>query len=185
MIKLISGKMVYVHRQVTDMDMIPLTLILTGIILGLVEIAFAGQTFLFVPGAFFIVLGGTLALWPDNPDSWMLGSAMGIVAAVVVFVAIIAFYRKFGKPTSPPETQVGESLIGKHGRVVKKVVDDDITGKVKIGTTVWSARCESGEIEEGATVEVVDSEGVHVVVTPVKEAEELEAAEEEIAEEEF
>jgi membrane-bound ClpP family serine protease len=62
---------------------------------------------------------------------------------------------------------VAESLIGKKGKVTKKIIPDEISGKVRIGTEVWSAKADE-PIEEGKYVEVVDSRGVHVVVVEVE-----------------
>ena len=45
--------------------------------------------------------------------------------------------------------------------------DHETRGKVKIGSTVWSATSDK-VLEEGTRVEVVDAEGVHITVKPVK-----------------
>ena len=44
--------------------------------------------------------------------------------------------------------------------------DHDTRGKVKIGSTIWSATSDD-PLEEGTRVEVVDAQGVHVTVKAV------------------
>jgi membrane-bound ClpP family serine protease len=156
-------------------------LIALAIILFVVEIMLPGQTFLMVPGTFFATLG-VIALATGSESftfSWglIIALAMTIISAVLTFT----IYKKLGK-IQKPQTTVAESLIGRKGKVTKRIVPDEISGKVRIGSEVWSAKSDE-PIEEGRYVEVVDSKGVHVVVVEVESphhhAKKVEEAEEE------
>jgi len=141
-------------------------LIALGVILFIVEVMLPGQTFLMVPGTFFATLGviGLVTGSETFTFSWglLIALAMTVISAVLTF----AIYKKLGK-VQPPQTTVAESLIGKKGKVTKRIVPDEISGKVRIGSEVWSAKADEA-IEEGRYVEVVDSKGVHVVVVEVE-----------------
>jgi membrane-bound ClpP family serine protease len=141
-------------------------LIALAIILFVVEVMLPGQTFLMVPGTFFATLG-VIAL-ATGSESFTFGFGLLIALAMTVISAVLTFaaYKKLGK-VQPPQTTVAESLIGKKGKVTKKIIPDEISGKVRIGTEVWSAKADE-PIEEGKYVEVVDSRGVHVVVVEVE-----------------
>jgi inner membrane protein len=141
-------------------------LIALGVILFIVEVMLPGQTFLMVPGTFFATLG-VIAL-ATGSESFTFGYGLLVALAMTVISAVLTFaiYKKLGK-VQPPQTTVAESLIGKKGKVTKKIIPDEITGKVRIGTEIWSAKADE-TIEEGRYVEVVDSKGVHVVVVEVE-----------------
>jgi len=70
-------------------------------------------------------------------------------------------------PEGSPTTLSRDSLIGKEGQVIADVDATTIKGKVRIGTTDWSAHSNGALIPKGKTVRVVDSEGVHIVVEEV------------------
>jgi inner membrane protein len=141
-------------------------LIALAVILFVVEVMLPGQTFLMVPGTFFGTLG-VVAL-ATGSESFTFGYGLLIALAMTVISAVLTFalYKRLGK-VQPPQTTVAESLIGKKGKVTKKIIPDEISGKVRIGTEVWSAKADQ-PIEEGKYVEVVDSKGVHVVVVEIE-----------------
>lgn len=154
-------------------------LIALGVLLFIVEVMLPGQTFLMVPGTFFATLG-VIAL-ATGSDSFTFSWGLIIALALTVASAFMTFYtyKRLGK-VQPPQTTVAESLIGRKGKVTKRVIPDEISGKVRIGSEIWSAKSEQ-IIEEGKFVEVVDSKGVHVVVVEVESphhAKKVEAEEE-------
>jgi len=57
--------------------------------------------------------------------------------------------------------------VGREGRVIRRVTPADLSGKVVVSGQEWSARSRDGEIPAGATVRIIASEGVHVVVEKV------------------
>ena len=83
---------------------------------------------------------------------------VGLISSIVTVIV----YRKLGEP-EPPSIAVSDGLIGKKGIVTVRTTADNIRGKVKIGSELWSARSME-PIDEGKTVVVISAEGVHVVV---------------------
>ncbi len=68
---------------------------------------------------------------------------------------------RFSRQSDATTTMV--TLVGKGSIVTKKVMPHELSGKVKIGTQIWSATSDE-EIEEGKEVIITKAEGVHVVV---------------------
>jgi len=60
-----------------------------------------------------------------------------------------------------------DSLIGREGQVTAPVNPNTLAGKVRIGSTLWSARSTGPVIPAGKKVKVVGSEGVHIIVEEV------------------
>ena len=139
---------------------IAMAFVIAGILMIIAELAAPG-TFIIVPGTVVLVLG---LIWLINSD-WVLAWWSIIVAIIVVipmvFVAI-KLYQKLAPP-APPETTVGSSLVGKKGTVLKEIVPNEISGKVRIDNDTWSATAES-RIPVGKSIVVVESTGVHVKV---------------------
>lgn len=137
-----------------------LAFIVVGIVLLLVEASSPGF-FIGVPATILILLGIMGMYIPGFYLSpWAPVTAI-IVGAPLTYVTILLYQRL--APPSPPTTTVGESLKGRTGLVVKEVIPDSIAGKVRVEGQVWSATSEE-VIPEGSHVEVVGSEGVHLVV---------------------
>ena len=147
--------------------MVGWALIIIGIVLFMIEVLVPGQTFLMVLGAFMTTLG-IIALITQDADFTFGAPGIGISLAVMAITGVLTFaiYRKLGT-VQKPTTTVAESLIGQKGVVVKEIIPHEISGKVRIGTTEWSARSDD-KIVKGKHVEVVDSKGVHIVVEEIE-----------------
>ncbi|MFQ5553615.1 MAG: NfeD family protein [Thermoplasmata archaeon] len=143
-------------------EILALTFLVIGLVLLLVEASSPGF-FIGVVATILIVLGLLGLFVPGFFTSPLAPITVIVVGAPLTYVTILLYQRL--APPSPPTTTVGDSLIGRRGRVVRRVTPDTIDGKVNIDNTVWSATAEE-PIEEGLRVQVVDSRGVHVVVTP-------------------
>ncbi len=144
---------------------VALAFVIIGILLLITEAVSPG-TFLVVPGTVLLILGALGLIYPPLLLSWWAP----LIAAVVMIpttVLTIKFYQKLGEPI-PPTTTVSTSLIGRTGTVIVKVTPGNLRGKVRVSNDTWSATSHS-EIEEGAKVKVVGSEGVHIKVDPVEE----------------
>jgi membrane-bound ClpP family serine protease len=142
-------------------------LIIAAMILFIVEGLIPGQTFMMVPGVFLIVLGAVILGTEGNEDLvYGVGILGALGATIIAAILTVAIYQRLGR-TQVPQTTVAESLIGKKGIVTVKIIPHHIKGKVKIGTTIWSARADT-EIDVGSHVLVVDSEGVHVFVEEIR-----------------
>jgi membrane protein implicated in regulation of membrane protease activity len=133
----------------------------------------------------WVVLAALLAVGEVLTLGFLLGLlalaavAAGIVAAVggglviqflvfiVASIASLAVIRPIAKRhlRTPAQLRTGTAaLVGAKGVVTERV--DDLSGQVKIGGEVWSARAfmEGEVIEPGARVEVAKIEGATALV---------------------
>ncbi|WP_292369535.1 NfeD family protein [Methanoregula sp. UBA64] len=139
-------------------------LIVLGAVLLLVEVHSPGF-FATVPATVLIIIGILLLLGIDIFNSgW--GVIVGVVAALCAAGVTVWMYSRIN-PEGTPTTISRDSLIGKEGMVIADVDATTIKGKVRIGTTEWSAHSTGLIIPVGRKVRVVDSEGVHIVVEGV------------------
>jgi Membrane-bound serine protease (ClpP class) len=139
-------------------------LIVLGAVLLLVEVHSPGF-FATVPATVLIILGILLLLGVDIFNSgW--GVVVGVATALCAAGLTVWMYSRIN-PEGSPTTISRDSLIGKEGRVIVDVDAATIKGKVRIGTTEWSAHSTGLVIPVGRKVRVVDSEGVHIVVEGV------------------
>jgi membrane protein implicated in regulation of membrane protease activity len=150
-----------------DPPTIWLLISIIGIVLIVIEVILPGHTFMDVPGAVMLVLGMVGSTYGD----WLMGElwrAPVVAAAVALPVSIlsISIYRKLSKGNMQHVTTFGDSLVGRRGLVIVRVLPDSTRGKVKIGPRIWSATAEK-DIPLGTRVRVKASEGVHIEVEPL------------------
>lgn len=143
---------------------IALSFMVLGVILLIVEASSPGA-FIVVPGTVLLILGAIGLLYPEVFLSWY-APLIALLIMLPTTILTIKFYQKLATP-EPPETTVNSSLIGREGQVTVAVFPGTIRGKVRISNDIWSATSNE-EIEAGATIRVVSSEGVHVKVERVK-----------------
>ncbi|MCL2265355.1 MAG: NfeD family protein [Treponema sp.] len=102
---------------------------------------------------------------------------------ILIFLVISTVLLVFTRPVALKKFKVGrvktnvDSLIGKNALVIKQITEFD-RGEVKVNGQIWTARLEDGSsftLAEGSKCEVVRIEGVHVIVTPVKNGENIES----------
>ena len=139
---------------------IALCIILVGALLVIGE-AFSPGVYMIIPGTVLVALGLFGYFFPDYLFSIWAPITMLVVGLISSIITVIV-YRKLGEP-EPPSIAVSDGLIGRKGIVTVKTTADNIKGKVKIGSEIWSARSLK-PIDEGKSVIVVSAEGVHVVV---------------------
>ncbi len=138
-------------------------LILGGILIALEPVV--PGFFISVLGTFLGVMGAIGLIFPSalySPISVLIAIAVSVGTAI----SVLYMYKKIGGNQNP-QTMVSSSLVGKKGIVKKKVIPHSIEGKVEIENTMWSATSDH-EIAPGTPVEVLSSEGVHVVVKEVR-----------------
>ncbi len=138
-----------------------------GLIFIIVEVSEPGF-FIGIPGTILIILGVVMIYFP-----WIMATIWGPIVFIILGVSITAgvfwMYRYISHPERQSEaTTTRVNLIGRKGKVTRKVVPDELKGKVKIESQIWSATADM-EIEEGAKVKVIDAEGVHVVVEKMED----------------
>lgn len=144
---------------------VPMTFILVGLALFLWEISMPGF-FVAIPATVAIVLG-VIGLFVEgfltNPV-WVL--LVGLLVGAPTTMVVMRLYRNLAPPDAPPTTTTGESLRGKQGTVTVEVLPETTKGKVRVEGVIWSARTEGDPIPVGTRVEIVRSQGVHIVVKP-------------------
>ena len=140
------------------------TFIMLGILLLVIE-TFQPGFLLAVPATVLLVLGLLMIVAPGIVNSWM---ALPIILVVggVTFYFTLKFYQSLAPPDSPPIGSL-RVHIGKEAKVVKAVVPGTIKGKVRLGTIEFRASS-STDISEGSLVKVIDVDGIHFVVEPIK-----------------
>ena len=139
-------------------------LIILGALLLLVEVHSPGF-FAAVPATILIIFG-ILVLVGLDIFTYPWGIIIAVIVAIVASCVTVTVYSRM-TPNKVPTTISRDSLVGKEGRVTKKIDPDSIRGKVMIGTTEWSALSAGPGIPAGAKVRIVSSQGVHIVVEEV------------------
>jgi inner membrane protein len=127
----------------------------------LIAEAFTPGFFIIVPGTILVLLG-LIVLVAPGLMTFPWGIIVFIVITFAVSVATIMFYRRLAPGHKPLSTSM-DTLVGMTGEVVKEIEPDNISGKVKLGEQIWSAKS-SGKIPVGEKVIVTKSQGVHVFV---------------------
>ena len=148
----------------------PTTIALCIIIIGallLIGEAISPGVYMIIPGTVLVILGIVGYIVPDFLFSIWAPITMVLVGLVASIITVIV-YKRLGEP-EPPATSVSDGLVGKIGVVTVATSSENLKGKVKVGSELWSARS-LVPIEVGKTVRVVSTEGVHVVVEEYSEA---------------
>ncbi|MCQ2055944.1 MAG: NfeD family protein [archaeon] len=137
-----------------------LTIIIVGTLLIVGEALIPGA-FLIIPGTTLMIIGIISCVVPDflySIDSPILG----IVVAILVTLITTKAYQLLAAP-SPPTTTVASSLIGKNGTVMAETTSNNLKGKVRVGSEIWSANSDES-LEIGTEVIITDAKGVHIKV---------------------
>ena len=146
-----------------DIQTLALIFVIAGAILLIIE-AMSPGVFMLIPGTVLVILGIIGYFYPDFLTS-VYSPILALVIAVPVTLGTVKMYQLLAKP-EPPTTTVAESLVGREGIVTIRTGPENIRGKVRIGTDTWSATS-SETLEAGTEVEVIESEGVHVLVARI------------------
>lgn len=98
-----------------------------------------------------------------------------IVAQTIVFVVTSCILIPLTKPLADKFTNKktvatnSYSLINKHGIVTMDINPIEATGLVKVNGEIWSAKSQDESIiVKGTEIEVLDIDGVKLIVSPVK-----------------
>ncbi len=143
-----------------DEGTIGLILIVTGIFMLLAEASSPGF-FIAIPATVLLVLGLIGVVAPDIFFTWV-SPVVAVAIGIPATVGTIMLYQRLAPP-EVPTTTVGTSLIGRHGTVTKEIVPKEISGKISVDNTSWSATS-THVIPVGTEVVIVESTGVHVKV---------------------
>lgn len=136
---------------------------------------------LIVAGIFFIVeiaTTGFLIFWLGIGALFAMITSFitnSIVAQTIVFVVTSCILIPLTKPLADKFTNKktvatnSYSLINKHGIVTMDINPIEATGQVKVNGEIWSAKSQDESIiPQGTEIEVLDIDGVKLIVSPVK-----------------
>lgn len=93
---------------------------------------------------------------------WLQG-ALFVLASAVFLLLLRPLAKRFVQPRIQKTNF--DRIVGLRATVVEAIDNLKSSGAIKVEGTVWSARSEDGKpIEEGATVEILDIQGVKAIV---------------------
>ena len=145
-----------------------------GIALVLLAFILLGVEVFFVPGFGFFGIGGIIALLvgglilfsdaPTEPELsiWVLVGVAAFVGAVFfgLWALVLGERRKTGRDFS-----TAHRMLGKRGRT-RSVLDPE--GTALVNSELWTARSAAGRIDERVEIEVVDLDGLCLIVEAVE-----------------
>lgn len=136
-----------------------LWLIVCGICLVAEMITTGFLVFWFAIGALFAMI---ISLFTDN---LMIQIAVFVISSGLLIFLTKPFVKKFLNGKTHVATNA-YSIIGKTGLVVEEINASSGTGQIKIGSEIWSAKCEENEIiQKGSDVQIIAIDGVKAVVS--------------------
>lgn len=140
------------------------------------------QIWLIISGLFFIgeiITVGFLVLWLSvgsliamvvsifAPDAIILQTSIFVISSALLILFTKPLVDKYITRKTVP-TNVN-TLIGKKAIVLSTINSLEATGQVKVNGETWSAKAETEEIiEAGTEVEILQIDGVKLLVKPYK-----------------
>ncbi len=146
-------------------DAIGIAIVIAGIILLAFELIHPGALLL-IPGSILLAFGFLYLFLPNDLTNSYIGPVIIIVAAIGGALIEIPYYR-WVAPVHRPMSTTSGGLVGEEAIVIAPVQPDNLRGKVKVRSEVWSARSADQTIPVGTKVRVVHGEGVSVTVQPI------------------
>jgi membrane protein implicated in regulation of membrane protease activity len=146
--------------------LIGVPILLVGVALLVLEIIHPG-VFLLIPGTVLVVAGILYIVVPNLLTATIFGPAIIFITALLATLATIPYYQRLA-PIHRPMTTIPMSLEGLTGIVTTTVEPDNMHGKVRVNSEIWSARSDR-VIAEGTRVRILGGEGVTVRVKPLEE----------------
>lgn len=141
-------------------------LILLGLTLLVSEVFVPSFGVLGIGGVVSFVIGSIMLIDTDVPgygiSPWVIGSvATGAGAVMLLIVAVIIRSRV------QPMASGRESMPGQTGTVIEWRGGD---GRVRFQGEIWRARSDYGPFEAGAEIQVLDRDGLILIVGPPEDA---------------
>ena len=87
---------------------------------------------------------------------WWAYALIVLVLIAIILIKFYIFYPHFKRPATGME-----GMIGLRGRTLETL---NPSGRVKIRGEIWTAKSLDGKILEGKEVEIVDAEGLELLV---------------------
>ena len=144
---------------------IGIALVVLGFFLLFVEATMPG--FLIAVPATVLLVFGLILMVDESIMDGPEGVILLLIVGIGTLVGTLKFYQSLAPPVDPATGGI-VSHIGKVGKIINAVNADDFSGKVRIGVEKIRAISKEGMIAVGTEVEVVDAEGIHVTVVPIK-----------------
>jgi membrane-bound serine protease (ClpP class) len=140
-------------------------LILLGLILLVSEAFIPSFGVLGFGGMVSFVIGSVMLVDTGVPgygiSPWVIGSVATLAGAFMLMIVAM-----FIRARSQPATSGHEAMLGKPGLVIDW---SDGTGHVRFQGEVWQARTDLGPFRPGEEVQVVNRDGVMLVVGPAEQ----------------
>lgn len=150
-------------------------LLVISVILFVVALLTDTEVIVTVAGLVPFILGSLLLFTPFRPETPIIPELrvslwlILLMAAIIVFFSLIVLRAILNAMKNPPRMG-GEKLVGVKGQAITDLSPD---GTIKIQHQTWSATSVSGNVEEGQEVRVVSVKGVRLLVTPLKDIDQL------------
>jgi len=156
----ISLLLAFYSLQVLPVNYIGVALIVVAIALLIAEIFVTSYGILGIGGGIALILGGFLLF--DSPANYLRVSwPVLVVVAVIVAAFFLIVIRAVVKARHRPLATGIEGLIGTTGVVVTPVAPE---GQVRLQGEMWRARSTGGALLKDEEIEVLDTEGLTLVV---------------------
>lgn len=151
----ISLLLAFFALQALPVNYVGVLLVLFSLVFFIAEIKVASYGLLTVGGVIAFILGATMLF--DTPGSLLRVSWSVIIPAVILTAGFFVFAFGLAYRTWRTKPATGrEGLVGARGTVRRRI---DPQGQVLVRGELWSARADE-PLEPGATVEVVEAEGL-------------------------
>ena len=146
-------------------DSIGIAIVIVGLALLVFELVHPGAL-LIIPASILLVAGFLYLFLPNVLLNSVEGPVIVIVAAILGALIEVPYYR-WVAPVHRPMSTTSGGLVGEEAVVVAPVEPNNIRGKVKVNSEIWSARADR-PIPVGTRVKIVHGEGVSVTVQPIE-----------------
>ena len=146
--------------SILSVNWIGVTLIVLALILYVAEVKITSHGLLGVFGTISLILGG-LFLFNSPSGAVRVSWPVLLVVAIVALLFFVVVVRKIALAMRRPHSTGLSSLIGAKG-VVRSPLEP--LGQVKVNGELWRAKAEEGELLKDEPIEVVDIEGLTLVV---------------------
>ncbi|MBN2495299.1 MAG: nodulation protein NfeD [Deltaproteobacteria bacterium] len=157
----------FISMQILPVDLGGLLLVLAGLGLMIGEIYVTSYGMLGIGGAILMVIGGILLVDPSQQPHYM-DPTMKVEWTVLIPTVIVLGILFLGIGYYVVRTQRSKVRTGAHGIEGELgTARSEVTpagGKVFVHGEYWNAVCEEGSIPEGASVEVVRTDGLKMIV---------------------
>lgn len=145
-------------------DAVGIALLVAGIALLAFELVHPGALLL-IPGSILLIAGFLYLFLPSLLLDSYVGPLVVVFAAIIGALLEIPYYR-WVAPIHRPMSTTSAGLVGEEAVVIVPVEPNNLRGKVKFKSEIWSARSDQ-PISVGTRVRVIHGEGVSVTVQPI------------------